>query len=131
MVLKRLARLFPAFAVLLTLGAAQARSTASTQAPSTGTAPSTDRIVSKTATNVPASIPVPEVARRAEEVTRLLREVDALLAPSSVIESIEARWPKITARIASDREVTNGRLENQTSAPLLDTLTAQWQETRA
>ena len=124
-------RLFPALALLLTLGSTPARSAASTQAPSTATTPSTDQSASKPATKAPASIPVPEVARRAEEVTRLLREVDALLAPSPVIASIEARWPKITARIASDLEVTNGRLENHASAPLVDTLTAQWQETRA
>jgi len=110
--------------LLLTLGSTPARSAASTQAPSTATTPSTDQSASKPATKAPASIPVPEVARRAEEVTRLLREVDALLAPSPVIASIEARWPKITARIASDLEVTNGRLENHASAPLVDTLTA-------
>src|SRR5262249_36945603 len=81
-------------------------------------------------TPAPASIPVPEVARQAEEVARTLRDLDALLAPSPAIETIEKRLPDIKARIAAQAEVTTRQLEERPSGPTLDALTALWRTTR-
>src|SRR5262249_34374938 len=82
-------------------------------------------------TPAPASIPVPEVARQAEEVAKTLRDMDGLMSPGSAIESIERRLPDISARIAAQTEVTKRQLDERPSGATLDALTALWQTTRA
>ena len=77
----------------------------------------------------PTSIPVPEVARRAEEVGRLLRDSDALAVPGPAVEAIEKRLPGIADRIAAQAEVTNRQLEEHPAEPTL-ALTALWNATR-
>jgi hypothetical protein len=47
----------------------------------------------------PASIPVPEVARQAEEDGKLIRELDAYLVPGPMIEAIRKQLPESTARV--------------------------------
>ena len=42
-----------------------------------------------------AAIPVPEIVRRAEEVTKRLREFEALAVPGPVIDAIQARLPAL------------------------------------
>jgi potassium-dependent mechanosensitive channel len=78
----------------------------------------------------PASIPVPEVARQAEEVAKTLRDFDALLAPSPAIEAVERRLPDIAARMAAQKEVSTRQLDQRPSGPTLDALTALWHTTR-
>src|SRR5262245_39176986 len=78
----------------------------------------------------PASIPVPEVARQAEEVAKTLRDIDALMAPGTAIESVERRMPDISARIEAQTKVTQRQLDEQPSGATLDALTALWQTTR-
>jgi potassium efflux system protein len=104
--------------------AAPATSSASTAAPKSVAAP-----LAKT----PAleSIPVPEIARRAEEVAKQLRDIDRLVVPDYLTESIEKRLPDIASRIAKEREDTDHQLEGGASGAALDGLTAQWQATRA
>jgi potassium-dependent mechanosensitive channel len=97
---------------------------ASTTPPKVAPAPSAE-------TPAPESIPVPEVARRAEEVGRLLRDVDGLVVPDYFIESIEKRLPNLAARIADQIEDTDRQLEGGASGAILDGLTAQWEATRA
>lgn len=79
----------------------------------------------------PQSIPVPEIAARAEEVARALRDLDRLIAPDAFIDSIEKRLPSIAERIAAQLAQTDQQLGAEPSAAVLDGLTAQWQATRA
>src|SRR5215470_10667800 len=58
------------------------------------------------------SIPAPEVAQRAEEANKVLRDLDALLAPGPGIGAIQARLPDIEARMAT--------LEHETEAEVGD-----------
>ncbi|HEY7868303.1 MAG TPA: mechanosensitive ion channel domain-containing protein [Methylomirabilota bacterium] len=79
----------------------------------------------------PAAIPVPEVARQAEEATRLLRELDAVLTPAPVGEAAEKRLPDIAAATVTLAEETRLATEAEATAATLDRLTIQWQTTRA
>jgi potassium efflux system protein len=78
-----------------------------------------------------ASVPVPEVARQAEEVARLLRDFDTLVGKGATIETIEKRLPDFAARIAAQGEVTERQLEAAVAGSVLDGMTTQWQATRA
>jgi small-conductance mechanosensitive channel len=78
----------------------------------------------------PGSIPVPEVARTAEEVGRLIRDLETLLIPDPAGETAAQRLPEITARIAAQSEETAEALNAEPAPATLDGLTAQWQTTR-
>src|SRR5262245_19120506 len=78
----------------------------------------------------PAAIPVPEVAGKAEEVAKTLRDFDAIVAPGPAVEAIEKRLPDINARIAAQTEVTTRQLDEKPSGPTLDALSALWRTTR-
>jgi small-conductance mechanosensitive channel len=71
------------------------------------------------------------VARRAEEAGRLLRDVDALLAPGPGIVAIQTRLPDIGTRLTGQAEETRRRLADQPSGVALDGLINQWQAARA
>lgn len=73
------------------------------------------RGVVPTAPEPPAapSIPAPEVARRAEEAARLLRELDAQLVPGPGIVAIQKRLPAVGRRVAEQVEETTARLDQQ------------------
>ena len=124
----RLSRALPVLVLLVLLATWPAAAFASSQAPSAGVQPKSSPPAK--GTPAPASIPVPEVARQAEEVAKTLRDFDALLAPGPVIEGIERRLPDISARIAAQTEVTTRQLDVGPSGPTLDALTALWQTTR-
>jgi potassium-dependent mechanosensitive channel len=104
--------------------AAPATPSASTAAPKSVAAPLAKTLALE-------SIPVPEIARRAEEVAKLLRDIDRLVVPDYLTESIEKRLPDIASRIAKEREDTDHQLGGGASGAALDGLTAQWQATRA
>ena len=78
----------------------------------------------------PTSIPVAEVARQAGDVGEFLRAVDATLAPSARIESIEAELPALSERIAVDRDQTRKALDERPSLGKLDSLIETWEAAR-
>ena len=77
-----------------------------------------------------APVPVAEIARRAEEVDDFRRSVDATLAPSARIASIESQLPALDTRIAERRDRMQLALSTQPSLLTLDALAESWQETR-
>ncbi len=81
--------------------------------------------------SVTSSIPAPEVAQRAEEATRVLRDLDALLAPGAGILAIQERLEETAERIAAQAEQTDRQLAHRPSGAALDSLTNQWQGVRA
>jgi potassium-dependent mechanosensitive channel len=83
-------------------------------------------------TEPPPSAPVPmaEIARRAEEVDDFRRSVDATVAPSARIVSIESQLPALDTRIAERRDRMQLVLNTQPSLLTLDALAESWQETR-
>ena len=117
-----------AFALLIALATPLAVWSAPPSAPSTATAP--PKVPPAAAAPAPDSIPVPDSARRAEEVGRLIRDFDALLIPDPASETAAKQLPEITARIAAQSEETAQALEAEPAAATLDGLTAQWQTTR-
>jgi len=82
------------------------------------------------APEAPTSIPVAEIARRAEEVSEFLRAVDAAVAPSARIASIESDLPSLVERITTRTTQTRASLAAQPTLGTLDTLTDAWQSTR-
>src|SRR5262245_19163068 len=77
-----------------------------------------------------ASVPIPEVARQADDVAKLLRDFDALLVLSPAGEAAEKRLPEISARIAAQTPETSQAIESGVTATL-DGMTTQWQTIRA
>src|SRR5438552_4953934 len=103
------------------------------QAPPGSTAPS-KAPPAPTATEKPApqSIPVPEVARRADDIGKELRDLETLAVPSPAIGAIEKRLPEITAQIVGQTETSSRLLDDaQPVAATLDGIATQWQATRA
>jgi small-conductance mechanosensitive channel len=118
-------------AVLVALATGATLGPAWGQVPPAGVAPPKAPPAPSVGTPAAVPIPVPEVARRAEEVGKLLRDLEALLLPGPAIEAIETRSPDIAAQIEERAAATARLLEGQPAAPTLDGLTAQWQVTRA
>src|SRR5256885_4958125 len=77
------------------------------------------------------SIPAPEVAARAEEAAKLLRDFDALLVAGPDIVAIQQRLPEIGLRLTEQTEETNRQLDDHPSGSALDGLTSRWQTIRA
>src|SRR2546426_9917525 len=103
------------------------------QAPPGSTAPS-KAPPAPTATEKPAPqpIPVPEVARRADDIGKELRDLETLAVPSPAIGAIEKRLPEITAQIVGQTETSSRLLDDaQPVAATLDGIATQWQATRA
>ena len=113
-----------ALAFLIALAGPAALSPAPAQAPTAAPPASEPRVPP------PASIPVPEVARQAEETGRLLREFETLLAPSPAREAAEKRLPGITASIVAQSEETRQAAAGDPSPATIDRLTIRWQTTR-
>jgi len=78
----------------------------------------------------PASISVPEVATRAEEVTKSLRDLDVLLVPDPRIEVVRSSLPDMSARIAARLDETGRTLESLPALVVLDGLMESWQALR-
>ena len=113
--------------LLVAVTTAVATSVASPKVPAAP--PSAPKAASAPAAS-PESIPVPEVARQAEEVARLVRDFDTLLVPGPGIEAMEGRLPEIAARVTTQSDDTHRDIEAQSSSGTLDALTVQWQTTR-
>src|SRR5439155_5202748 len=73
----------------------------------------------------------PEVAQRAEEASRVLRDLDALLVPGPGIVAIQARLHDLADRIVAQAELTDRQLASRPSGAALDSLTNQCQATPA
>ena len=82
------------------------------------------------APEAPTPIPVAEIAQRAEEVSEFLRAVDAAVAPSARVASIESNFPGLAERITTRTTQTRAALAAQPTLGTLDTLTDTWQSTR-
>ena len=72
------------------------------------------------------SITAPEVARRAEEANRAVRDIEALLVPGPGVLSIQHRLPDIGTRLGAQTEATTRQLDDNPSGATLDALTSQW-----
>jgi potassium efflux system protein len=81
--------------------------------------------------STPSSIPIPEIAARAEEVTTLLRTIETLLASDADIEAIRQRLPELTRQINARLEETTRSLDGRPSIEALDTLFSSWQRARS
>ena len=112
-----------AFAFASSAAAQPSAPSAGSAAPKTPQAPAPEKAAAD-------SIPVPEVARTAEEVGRLVRDFDALLVPDPASETAAQRLPEIAARIAAQSEETVQALKAEPAPATLDGLTAQWRTTR-
>jgi len=78
-----------------------------------------------------ATVPVPEIAQRAEEVARLIRDLEASLLPGPIVVTIEKRLPEIAERLVTLTEKTKEQLGTPDAAAALDESTDQWRTSRA
>jgi len=115
----------PVFVLLVAL-ATPAVAAAAPDWPTTGVAPA----VQQKAPPAPVSIPIPEISRQAEEVTKLLRDLKALAAPLLAIDAIQAGLSEVSARLGPELESTTETLKHDPSLAILDRLTQSWQASR-
>jgi small-conductance mechanosensitive channel len=78
-----------------------------------------------------SSIPAPEVAQRAEEAGKVLRDLEALLAPGAGIVAIQDRLPEIEERLAAQGQATDREVDGGPTVSRLEALASQWQSARA
>src|SRR5207247_4840680 len=81
-------------------------------------------------TDTPASIPLPEVASRAERVMADLRQLDALLVRPPEVEAIERELPQVVVRVRERSEETTLGLAAAPSLTVLDVLVDGWEGVR-
>src|SRR5438445_565901 len=81
-------------------------------------------------TDAPASIPLPEVASRAERVMADLRQLDALLVRPPEVEAIERELPPVVVRLRERSEETPLGLAAAPSLTVLDVLVDGWEGAR-
>ena len=79
------------------------------------------------APQAPVSIPVPEIVAKAQEVTKLLRELDALAAPVPEIVAIQTRLPDISTKLGPELKSTIEILEQGPPIGIQERLTQSWQ----
>ncbi len=79
---------------------------------------------------IPASIPVPEIAKRADEVSTLLRDLDTFLASNADVEAIRQRLPELQVRIDAQQEETKRAIEGRPPLAVLDGLMVSWKVIR-
>jgi potassium-dependent mechanosensitive channel len=82
------------------------------------------------APQAPVSIPIPEITKRAEEVTRLLRDFKALALPSPALETIRTRLPEMSAQLGPKLQSTIETLKGEPPLIILDRMTQFWQASR-
>jgi len=79
----------------------------------------------------PTTVPVPEVVQRADEVAKLIRDLESVLLPGPLVIGIEKRLPEIAERNGELSRETTRQIEEEAAPAALDELTAQWGATRA
>ena len=82
------------------------------------------------APQAPTAIPVPEIVRRAEEVAKLLRELEGLAEPGPAIDAIRARLPEVSARLGRELDATIATLKQEPARTIADRLAQSWQASR-
>ena len=75
----------------------------------------------------PVSIPIPEITKHAEEVTKLLRDFKALALPSPAIERIKTRLPEMSAQLGPKLQSTIETLKEEPPLIILERMTQFWQ----
>src|SRR2546422_182390 len=80
--------------------------------------------------DAPASIPLPEVASRAERVMADLRQLDALLVRPPEVEAVERELPPVGVRLRERSEETTLALAAAPSLTVLDVLVDGWEGAR-
>jgi len=78
----------------------------------------------------PTSIPVPEIARRGDEVLAYLRGLDGLVGPSPAIETIKQKLPDASERVAERLAETKQTIGSQPAVTTLDALADSWRAAR-
>lgn len=74
----------------------------------------------------PEAIPVPEIVTQAEEVTKLLQDLDALGKPGPDIEAIRARLPKLKIQLSQELDSTAEALRHEPARTIADRMTQSW-----
>jgi len=119
-----------ALVAMAALAAASAARAASPPAPATPAAAAKDAPGErKAAAPAARAIPVPEIARQSEEVTRLLRDLEPLTAADPAVETVRLRLPAVSARL---RPALDSTIETLDQAPpaAMERLTQSWQASR-
>ncbi|HEY3065484.1 MAG TPA: mechanosensitive ion channel domain-containing protein [Methylomirabilota bacterium] len=80
--------------------------------------------------DAPASIPLPEIARRTEEVGALLRSLEVQLPPNPHVKAIEAEMPELSERLRARFEWSRQMVETRPELGVVDTLVERWQAAR-
>ena len=75
----------------------------------------------------PVAIPVPQIVAQAAEVTKLLRDLEALAAPVPALVAIQARLPEVRAKLGPEFKSTIEILEQGPPIGIQDRLTQSWQ----
>ena len=130
----------PAFILLVALAAPAVAFAAAPGGPSADAAPAT-ALQQKAppapgaeqkaqAPQTPVSIPIPEIAKQAEEVTQLLRDLEALAVPGPAIDVIPARLPEVSSRLSRELDSATETLKHDPALTTLDLLTQSWQASR-
>jgi potassium-dependent mechanosensitive channel len=78
----------------------------------------------------PATIPVPEIVKRAEEDTKLLHDLEALGVPGPAIEAIQARLPEVNARLGQELDATIETLKHEPARTSADRMKQSWRANR-
>jgi potassium-dependent mechanosensitive channel len=78
----------------------------------------------------PISIPIPEITKRAEEVTKLLRDFKVLALPNPAIERIKTRLPEMSAQLSPKLQSTIETLKEDPPLIILDRMTQFWHASR-
>jgi potassium-dependent mechanosensitive channel len=126
----RSTRLVVALTLSALVAAAAPRSAhaqAQTQSPQ---APPPPRAQPTAAADTPATIPVAEVAGRADEVSTLLRSLDERLPPSPQITKIEQDLGPLSDKLVERAEQTRRTLATTPELGTLDSLADSWQASR-
>jgi hypothetical protein len=120
----------PVFVLLVTLAIPALGLAATPLAPTASTAAQPTVEQKTPAPPAPVSIPAPEIAKRAEEVAKLLRDFDALTASSPAFDEIQGRLPEVSARLAPESESTIETLKYEPTSPVVERMTLSWQTSR-
>jgi len=78
----------------------------------------------------PTAIPVPEIVKRAEEVTKRLTEFHQLAERGSAIDEIDTRLPELRAQITEDLDATIESLKREPARTAVDRMAHAWRVTR-
>jgi small-conductance mechanosensitive channel len=78
-----------------------------------------------TATAAPP-VPLPEIAKRADELAVYLQEVEQRVDPTDVLREIETQLPTVADRVAALRDHSSRVLPARPSLQLVDELSDQW-----